>query len=152
MPEAKENKLVTDINEAWVMARAEKPYRDRIIVCKELSAMALSGIINTGQDWTMSKKQAKKHFGISRKDSLIREWFGWEPSFYTLEPRDNELGSLDVINWVFDQHRKMPAERVYSATKSLSNFFSKFVKVSAKEARKTYRQANQNLNNLNAQN
>ena len=144
------NQPIADVNEAWVMAEAEKPYQERIVAAHHIAKLSLQFVIESGNNIEITKKRMAKLMGVSRFALLKYKLLDIDQIFY---PQSGAPAIIDTLNYVFYNNAKhMPALEVARQAQGLPDFFGKYSKREAKEASKTYRRAKEQLAILNEQN
>lgn len=128
--------LVDDINQAWVMARAERPYRDRMAALKQVAYYALQKINETGLDEDISKNEIRKTVGLSRFDVISEKVLGVDQVIY---PQYGKPALVDVMNMLYPNSlSNMWASFVAEKAIDLHGFFYESSEKAAKKAAKNY--------------
>ncbi len=143
------NQPIADINEAWVMAEAEKPYQERIVAAHQIAKLALYEVLGSGVNTKIRKARMAKQLGISKIDRL---------SYWLLEDDISlkSLGSYAVINTMnyiyYGKARTMSALDISSGAQAFASWVEEYAQKDAKIASKTYRRAQDQLTKLSEQN
>jgi hypothetical protein len=144
------NQPIADINEAWVMAEAEKPYQERIVAAHQIAKFSLQAVIESGNNIEITKKRMTKLMGVSKFAIFKYKLLDIDQILY---PQSGAPAIIDTINYVFYNNAKhMPALEIARQAQGLPDFFGKYSKREAKESSKTYRLAQEQLTIMNKQN
>ncbi len=146
MPINKKQELVNDINQAWVMARAERPYRDRMSALKQVAYYSLQKINDTGKDEDITKNEIRKVVGLSRFDVVAEKVLGIDQVIY---PECGKPALVDVINMLYPNSlSSLWASFVAEKSIDLHGFFYERSEKAAKEAAKNYKKSQKALNEI----